>query len=114
MNIRFLIDANLPFDVPVWKTERFTHVLHINPEWTDEAIWQYAKEENLIIVTKDKDFIVKQFREGTPPKVIHIKFGNLKFNDFINRILQIWEEVEGLIQKHTIVNIYLTKIEAIK
>lgn len=110
----FIVDANLLFDVPVWRDDRFQFVLKINASWEDDEIWNYAKEHELIIVTKDKDFILKQAFAGVPPKVVHIKFGNLKLNDFINRIQMVWNEVEELIQTHSTVNIYLTYLEAIK
>lgn len=114
MKASYIIDANLPYHVPVWKTEDFVFVLKINPAWDDDEIWNYAKENNMIIVTKDKDFIVKQAVHNVPPKVIHVKFGNLRLKDFIMRIGTVWEEVEHLIQTHTTINIYLTKVEAIK
>jgi predicted nuclease of predicted toxin-antitoxin system len=114
MKAKYLIDANLPFRVPVWELENFVFVLKINPSWNDEAIWRYAKENNRIIVTEDKDFILKQAIAGAPPKLVHVKFGNMKLTDFIDRISVVWEEVNKLIQTHTIVNIYFTKIEAIK
>lgn len=110
----YLIDANLPFNVPVWKDERFVFVLKIDPSWNDEEIWNYAKANSLIIVTKDKDFILKQIAFGVPPKVIHVKFGNLKLNHFIGRIEMVWQEVGQLIEINDTVNIYLNKIEAIK
>jgi predicted nuclease of predicted toxin-antitoxin system len=42
----------------------------------DKTIWNYAKENGLIIVTKDSDYFdfVQVF--GYPPKIIWIKSGN--------------------------------------
>ncbi|HVF96650.1 MAG TPA: DUF5615 family PIN-like protein [Flavisolibacter sp.] len=114
MEAAYLIDANLPFAAPVWKNENFQFVVKIDPSWDDEEIWKYAKDQKLIIVTKDKDFIVKQITAGIPPKVIHVKFGNLKLKDFITRIHEVWPEVERFIKDYSTVNIYLNKIEAIK
>ncbi len=114
MKAEFLIDANLPFNVPVWKHDSFAFVLKINPAWDDDEIWNYAKGEKLTIVTKDKDFLVKQAITGSPPKVVHIKYGNLKLKAFVERIEIVWQEVVVLLQTHTIINIYLNKIEAIK
>lgn len=110
----YLIDANLPFRVPVWHTDAAAFVVKINAKWDDEEIWNYAKANGLIIVTKDKDFIVKQAIAGSPPKLVHVKFGNLKLADFIHRIETVWKEVESLVQTHSIVNIYSDKLEAIK
>ncbi len=89
----YIIDANLPSKIKYWYGEEFIHVLKINATWNDEDIWQYAKQHQLIIVTKDKDFSVKQIAEGSPPQLVHIKFGNVKLNDFAKRIETIWQEV---------------------
>lgn len=110
----FLVDANLPFRVNCWSSASFLHVLKINPEWNDDEIWNYARENNLIIITKDKDFVVKQILEGAPPKLVHIKLGNLKLGAFVNRIEAVWQDVEALLHDHYIINIYINKIEAIR
>jgi predicted nuclease of predicted toxin-antitoxin system len=110
----FLIDANLPAKIKVWENNRFLHAITINPNWADKDIWQYAKENNLTIVSKDKDFLLLQFQHGSPPKIVHIKFGNIKLSDFITIIETCWVEVEALLSNHTIINIYSDKIEAIK
>lgn len=66
MEAAYLIDANLPFRVPLWQNDAFLFVVKINPAWDDEEIWAYAKENKLVIVTKDKDFLVKQAMAGGP------------------------------------------------
>lgn len=87
----FIVDANLPFKISKWQSVRFVHVLKINPLWDDDQIWNYACHDNLIIVTKDKDFRLKQIIHGSPPKVIHIKFGNLILSEFEKKILLCWD-----------------------
>jgi predicted nuclease of predicted toxin-antitoxin system len=114
MKAAYLIDANLPFRVHAWQTDAFLFVVKINPAWDDEEIWKYARENSLVIVTKDKDFLVKQAIAGAPPYVVHVKSGNLKLVDFVNRIEKVSPEVESLLQTHTIINIYADKLEAIK
>lgn len=42
----------------------------------DAAIWQYAAQHGLIILTKDADFHQRSFLFGHPPKVIWIRSGN--------------------------------------
>ncbi|MGI8951902.1 MAG: DUF5615 family PIN-like protein [Chitinophagaceae bacterium] len=81
---KYLIDVNLPYYFSLWNSEEFIHQKNINDEWTDDMIWNYAKENNLIIVTKDKDFSLKQIAEGAPPKLIHIRFGNVKMKTFFH------------------------------
>ncbi len=42
----------------------------------DDAVWNYARENGLIIVTKDTDFSERSVLLGSPPKVIWIRRGN--------------------------------------
>lgn len=110
----FIVDANLPFRISSWQNDQFVYVLNINPLWNDEEIWDYAKANNLTIVTKDKDFRLKQIMQGFPPKVIHIKFGNLKLKEFEKVINNCWDQVAHSIHNHSLINIYLDTIELIK
>ncbi|SHG03573.1 hypothetical protein SAMN05444372_10213 [Flavobacterium micromati] len=74
----FLIDVNLPYYFSIWNTDEFIHQKDINDEWSDEKIWNYAKENNLTIISKDSDFSNKIIMSSPPPKVLHIRFGNMK------------------------------------
>lgn len=44
----------------------------------DTELWQYAKENDFILVTKDADFGDLSILRGYPPKVIWIRRGNCK------------------------------------
>jgi len=37
------------------------------------TVWNYAKSNNLHIISKDKDFNNIQITEGFPPKIVWIK-----------------------------------------
>jgi predicted nuclease of predicted toxin-antitoxin system len=73
-----LIDVNLPYYFSIWNTDEFIHQKDINDEWSDEKIWNYTKENNLTIISKDSDFSNKIIMSSPPPKVLHIRFGNMK------------------------------------
>jgi len=42
----------------------------------DRAIWDHARDEGFVIVSKDNDFQQMSFVWGHPPKVIWIRRGN--------------------------------------
>ena len=42
----------------------------------DEVIWQFARQGNFVITTKDEDFQILSFARGHPPKVIWLRSGN--------------------------------------
>lgn len=43
---------------------------------SDLAVWQYARENGFVIVSKDSDFSERSARFGSPPKVIWLRIGN--------------------------------------
>lgn len=43
---------------------------------TDHEIWEYAKTNGFIIVTRDSDFHELSTLYGAPPKIIWLKTGN--------------------------------------
>lgn len=45
---------------------------------TDQEIWQYARESDLVIVTKDEDFPQLVDRYGSPPRVVWVRLGNCR------------------------------------
>lgn len=110
----FLIDVNLPCYFSLWNDERYIHQKDIDDSWSDEQIWNFAIKENLTIITKDVDFFNKILLHTPPPKVIHIRFGNLKMKDFFSLITKVWIDVVELNQTHKLVSIYSDRIEAIE
>jgi predicted nuclease of predicted toxin-antitoxin system len=45
---------------------------------TDREIWEFARKNNLIIVSQDSDFKDLNSLYGFPPKIILIRVGNLR------------------------------------
>ena len=101
----FLLDVNLPYKVPTWKGRDFVHVLDINPKMSDNNIWEYALKNNLTIISKDADFSNRIMFSQPPPKVIHLKVGNMKLADFITFIDFVWIDTCLLNQTHKLVNV---------
>jgi predicted nuclease of predicted toxin-antitoxin system len=111
---KYLIDANLPYYFGLWNNSDYLHVKDIDDSWSDDKIWEYAKQNGLIIITKDGDFSLKVLYKGVPPKVIHLKFGNLKMKDFHGIISKMCGAIEKTIEESNLVNVYLDRIESIK
>ena len=42
----------------------------------DAAVWEYARQNDLLIVSKDNDFRQLIFLKGPPPKVVWLSVGN--------------------------------------
>jgi len=48
---------------------------------SDDDVWNYARDNVCIIVTKDADFSERSLLRGFPPKVIWIRRGNCSTSD---------------------------------
>lgn len=93
----FLFDNNLSVKLPKSLKDFFPgsfHVFEIGMQnMPDIEIWNYAKEKNLTIVTKDRDFYYLSSIYGSPPKVIWLLLGNCKIEDVVNVFMQNQKEI---------------------
>ena len=110
---KYLIDVNLPRYFSLWSGTEFEHVANIDDELKDSQIWVYAKKHNLTIVTKDADFSELSLLNDPPPRVIHIKFGNMKMREFHQNLSRIWTEICSVSDEYKLVQVYQDRIEGI-
>jgi predicted nuclease of predicted toxin-antitoxin system len=52
----------------------------------DDEIWRYARENQLVIVSKDSDFYHRSMLLGHPPKVVWMRLGNCTTAQIILRL----------------------------
>lgn len=110
---KYIIDANLPYYFALWNNENYQHVIDIDPNMKDSEIWHYAKENSLTIITKDADFSDLVLLNNPPPRVIHIKLGNMKMKAFHNAINNIWKDVLVMSSDYKLIRVYNDRIEGI-
>lgn len=110
---RYLIDANLPHLFTLWSGPDFLHVQDLGADWSDRRVWNYALKHRLTIVTKDADFSDRVMFHGAPPKVIHIRLGNLKMRELHAVLTRAWPEIVALAAEHKLVRVFLDRIEFI-
>ena len=67
-----------------------------------------------MIVTKDVDFSDRLMLDLSPPKVVHLRFGNVRKSAFHSFLAGIWTQIEDLVTDHKLINVYLDRIEAFK
>jgi predicted nuclease of predicted toxin-antitoxin system len=96
--IRLLLDANLSWRSAGGLKEHFEDCLHadsigIAVPAKDSEIWNYAKRNNLLIVTNDEDFAAIQLLQGFPPKLIWLKIGNQPRKYIENLLIKMKDEI---------------------
>lgn len=110
---RYLIDANLPYRFSLWHGDAFLHVFDLGDDMPDSAIWDYARNNNLTIVTKDADFSDRIMLSEPPPRVIHLRIGNMRLRDLFSFLQRIWPRVEELSVSSRLVIVRPTLIECV-
>jgi predicted nuclease of predicted toxin-antitoxin system len=80
--VRLLFDHNLSPALAICLQDIYPNSSHVYLLGLDKAsdteIWQYARQEEFVIVTKDADYSELGLIRGFPPKVVWIRRGNCK------------------------------------
>ena len=88
--VTLLFDENLSRRLRLLLAETFPGATHVSllglGSSDDRAVWEYARREDLTIVTKDNDFVSLALTEGSPPKVIMLALGNCTTLDVVRLI----------------------------
>jgi predicted nuclease of predicted toxin-antitoxin system len=79
------------------------HVYRLGLEQiSDIEVWEYARQESFLIVTKDADFSDICLLRGFPPKVIWIRRGNCKTADIEEILRNHNDDIEKLNSDKTV------------
>ena len=83
--MKLLFDENLSPRLAAGLSDVFPGSVHVRDvrlsRASDAAIWDYARNHDFTIVSKDSDFHQVSFLRGPPPKVIWIRRGNCTTTD---------------------------------
>ena len=91
--MKLLFDENLSHKLVRRLADLFPDSIHVRDVGLkaadDPVVWEYAKKNGLMIVSKDSDMHQRSFLLGFPPKVVWVRLGNCSTVD-----------VEELLRKH--------------
>jgi predicted nuclease of predicted toxin-antitoxin system len=78
--MRFLLDANLPPGLAAWLREQGHDATHVQNQTglaeDDRTIFEFARAQRFVIVTKDEDFAALATLADGPPPVVWLRLGN--------------------------------------
>jgi len=93
--VKLLVDQNLSRKLPSQLADLYPGSVHVRElqmtRAADTAIWDYAKVNGFVIVTKDAWFYQRSLVAGHPPKIIWIHTGNCPAR-----------RIEGLLRRNAI------------
>jgi predicted nuclease of predicted toxin-antitoxin system len=98
MALCFVCDVHIPPRLTVWlRAQEFeaTHVFDVGlGNSTDLAIWNYAKDRDAIIVTKDKDF-VRMDVSNAGPRLVLVCVGNTSNQLLLDKFSRMLPDILG-------------------
>lgn len=109
--MKLLVDNQLPAALARYLSANgfeSQHVLDIGLDAaSDQVIWEHARKEGMVIVTKDEDFAQLADRQTTiPPQVLWVRLGNCRkaalLKAFANILPQIREQLQ---EGHAVVEV---------
>ena len=109
----FLLDENLPVRLRCAPRLPVVSYSKAGRRPSDSELWEYARRQELVIVSKDADFSERIITHTPPPWVVHLRFGNLRRDAFHALLARVWPQIETLLKSHKLVNVYADRLEGI-
>ena len=98
MPLRLLLDENLSEQLLPGLSARFPGSAHVRALGmggaADSTVWEFARQGDFLLVTKDEDFVTLSVLRGAPPKVIWLNIGNADNADTLALLLRHAEAIE--------------------
>ncbi len=87
---KYILDENLSGVLAVNLAHHLNDVIAVRSialsKFSDNSIWNYARDNGYSIITKDTDFLHLSNLYGCPPKIIRLNCGN-KSTAYINDLI---------------------------
>lgn len=100
--MKLLFDQNLSHRLLDKLAEAYHGARHVRIEGlaraSDEEVWQFARDEDLAIVSKDSDFHQRSLLYGHPPKVVWVRRGNCSTAEIEEILVRHRGEVERFLE----------------
>lgn len=96
--MKLLFDENLSHKLASLLADLFPDSIHVRDVGLkasdDPLVWDYAKNNNFVIVSKDSDMHQRSFVFGYPPKVVWVRLGNCSTSDVKKLLRKNLEAIE--------------------
>lgn len=95
--MRIFFDENLSHRLVPLLSDLYPGSVHVRDVGlvgvSDETIWEYARENTFLIVSKDADFYQRSVLRGAPPKVVWLQVGNASTTMIANLLRASYEVI---------------------
>lgn len=103
--MKLLLDQNLSPRLVQRLADLYPDSIHVSKvgldHSLDRAIWDYARQYDYLIVTKDVDFSEFSLLRGFPPRVIWIRRGNCSTQDIETLLRNSFDLIKAITEDAT-------------
>ena len=98
----YWIDSQLPPQLASWLSQTFNVEAYALRDLDlrdaeDEQIFQKARQQGIVIMSKDSDFVDMVLRFGVPPQLLWVTCGNVTNQRLQNLLAQIFPRAQELL-----------------
>jgi len=98
--MKLLFDENLSPKLPRLLETLFPGSAHVREcglkGFPDEDVWEYARANGFIILSKDSDFQQRSLLYGHPPKIVWLRIGNCTRHQIVQLITSHERDIRAL------------------
>jgi predicted nuclease of predicted toxin-antitoxin system len=98
--VKLLFDENLSPRLPRLLASQFPGSSHVRDcglkGQSDQAVWEYARAHQFMLVSKDGDFYQRSLLLGAPPKLVWLCLGNCTRVQLLNLLLTHEKDIRSL------------------
>ena len=98
--MKLLFDENLSPKLPRFLATLFPGSAHVREcgllGLPDEDVWEYARANGFVIISKDSDFHQRSLLRGHPPKIVWLRIGNCTRQQLIQLITSHEKDIRAL------------------
>jgi predicted nuclease of predicted toxin-antitoxin system len=98
--MKLLFDENLSPKLPRLLATLFPDSAHSRDcgllGFPDEEVWEYARANDFIIVSKDSDFQQRSLLYGHPPKIVWLRIGNCTREQLVQMLTAHEQDIRAL------------------
>ena len=98
----YWVDAQLPPQLANWLKQIFNVEAYALRDLNlrdaeDELIFQQARQQGIVIISKDSDFVEMVLRLGMPPQLLWITCGNVTNRRLQSLLMQVFPRAQQLL-----------------
>ncbi len=104
----YWVDAQLPPQLSNWLNETFEVEAYALRDLQlrdakDEEIFQKARQQGIVIISKDYDFVEMVLRLGIPPQLLWLTCGNITNRHLQVLFTQVFSKAQKLLSKGEVI-----------